>query len=558
VPPARLAAYLRDLSALLKKYDYKTVLYGHFGEGCVHCRMDWDLLTADGIAKWKRFLEEAAELVISYGGSLSGEHGDGQARGWLLPKMFGEELVAAFREFKAIWDPEGRMNPGKVVDPDPVDANLRLGTAYRPAEPATRFRFPADQGSFARAALRCVGAGVCRRQEGGLMCPSYRATRDERETTRGRARLLFEMLRGDPVAGGWRSLEVKEALDLCLACKGCKGECPVNVDMASYKAEFFSHFYEGRLRPREAYAFGLVGRWAPLAARAPRLANAAAHAPGLGGLLKLLVGIHPARHIPALAPQSFRRWFARRARSQGDGPAVLLWADTFNNYFRPQTAIAAVEVLEAAGFRVEVDERPFCCGRPLYDYGMLPTAKSWLSRIVTALAPRLRAGMPVVVLEPSCASVFRDELLNFFPEDEDAQRLARQTFLLSEILERSAPGWQPPRLGKKAIVQGHCHQQAVLRMDDERAVLGRLGLDFEVLDSGCCGMAGAFGFERRHYDVAQQIGERVLLPAVRQAAPETLILADGFSCREQIAQSTGRQALHLAEVLRMAMHEGSA
>lgn len=555
VPPARIGDYLRDLRALLDRYDYACSFFGHFGQGCVHTRIDFDLTSRAGIARFRAFLDAAAELVLRYGGSLSGEHGDGQARAALLPKMFGDELVAAFREFKAIWDPAGKMNPGKVVDPNPPDANLRLGAGYDPPAVRTHFAFPDDGGSFARATLRCVGVGACRRHGGGTMCPSYMVTREEEHSTRGRARLLFEMLEGDPLGEGWRSEAVHDALDLCLACKGCKGDCPVHVDMATYKAEFLAHYYAGRLRPRAAYAMGLIPWWARLAARAPGLANAVAGAPLLSAAVKRLAGIDRRRKVPAFAPETFTAWFARREAPTGDHPRVLLWPDTFNNHFHPATGAAAVQVLEAAGFRVALPGRPLCCGRPLYDWGMLALARRQLRQIIAALKDDIRAGTPLVVLEPSCASVFRDELRNLFPHDEDAKRLARQTYLLGEFLERHAPDFQPPKLARKAIVHGHCHQKAVMGMDADETILRRLGIECETLDSGCCGMAGAFGFERGvHYEVSIKAGERVLLPAVRRTAPETLIVADGFSCREQIAQATDRRALHLAHVIQLALH----
>jgi FAD/FMN-containing dehydrogenase/Fe-S oxidoreductase len=562
VAPEKLGGYLRDLRGLFDRYGYECALYGHFGQGCVHVRIDFDLVTAEGISRFRSFMDDAADLVVRYGGSLSGEHGDGQARAELLPKMFGDELMAAFREFKAIWDPDGKMNPGKVVDPYPIVSNLRLGTDYHPADVQTHFFFPADHGSFAHATLRCVGVGKCRRLgsekiDDNTMCPSFMVTREEQHTTRGRARLLFEMLRGDALTDGWRSEPVKEALDLCLACKGCKGDCPVNVDMATYKAEFLSHYYEGRRRPRSAYAFGLIMYWARLASLAPRLVNLFTQTPVLRGAAKAAVGMAPQRQIPSFAPETFTSWFRRRGPRNQGAPRLLLWPDTFNNYFHPETAVAAVEVLEAAGYQVTIPERWLCCGRPLYDYGMLDRAKGMLRQILDALRLEIEAGVPVVGLEPSCVAVFRDELTNLFPHDEDAHRLARQTYMLSEFLGEKADGYQPPKLERKAIVQGHCHHKAVMKLDAEEALMRAIGLDYAVLPAGCCGMAGSFGFEAGdRYDVSIQAGERALLPAVRDAADDTLVIADGFSCREQIRQGTDRRALHVAQVLRMAMRDG--
>jgi FAD/FMN-containing dehydrogenase/Fe-S oxidoreductase len=553
VAPEKLGNYLRDFRALVERYGYRGAYYGHFGQGCVHMNISFDMHTADGIKHFHDFMEEGSELVIRYGGSLSGEHGDGQVNGEFLHKMYGPELVQAFREFKALWDPDWKMNPGKVVDAYRPDQNLRLGTTYHPPELHTRFHYQDDLGSFARATLRCIGIGRCRRTEQGTMCPSFMVTREEKHSTRGRAHLLFEMLQGDPV-GGWRDDSVKEALDLCLSCKGCKGDCPVNVDIATYKAEFLSHYYQRRLRPRNAYAFGLIYWWARLASHMPRLVNAVTHVPLLSNLAKFAAGMAMEREIPTFAPQTFSAWFRQRGERNVDCPPVLLWPDTFNNYFHPETAQAAVEVLENVGYRVVLPPRSLCCGRPLYDYGMLMLARYLLKQILTTLRPQIQEGLPVVVLEPSCAAVFRDELLNLLPHDEDAKRLSQQTFLLSEFLRKKAVDCRLPKMKRKAIVHGHCHHKAIMTMKDEDAVLQRLGLDYTMLDSGCCGMAGAFGFEAgEHYEVAMKCGERVLLPAVRAAEKDSLIIADGFSCREQIAQASDRHALHLAQVIQLAM-----
>jgi len=558
VAPEDVGKYLRDLKGLLDKYGYTASLYGHFGQGCIHCSIDFDLYTAEGIARWKQFLNEAAHLVTSYGGSLSGEHGDGQARGSLLPIMFGDTIMQAFREFKAAWDPRGKMNPGKVIDAYPVDENLRWGTHYHPWEPTTHFSFRGDRGSFSYAANRCVGTGKCRKHNGGTMCPSYMVTREEKHSTRGRSRLLFEMLEGNPLTDGWRDEAVKDALDLCLACKGCRGECPVSVDMATYKAEFLSHYYDGHKRPVAAYAFGFMYRWARLASHMPRTANFATQTPLLRSIAKGTVTMAQQRRIPRFANQTFRAWFEKRAPRNSGKPRVLLWPDTWNNHFHPDTAKAAVEVLEAAGFQVLIPRTSLCCGRPLYDYGMLKQAKKMLEGILRALRTELRAGMRVVGLEPSCVSVFRDELTNMLPDDDDAQRLHDQTFLLTEFLANTAPTFSPPALRRKAVVHGHCHQKSVLDFNCEETLLKKLDLDYTVLDSGCCGMAGAFGFEKAHYDVSIACGERVLLPAVRSAASDALIVTNGFSCREQISQTTDRRPVHIAQVLKMAIDGGAS
>ncbi len=502
----------------------------------------------------------------------------------------------AFRKFKSVWDPDWKMNPGKLIGPagqppNKLDENLRLGADYAPWEPQTHFHFPEDEGSLAHATSRCVGVGKCRREEGGVMCPSYRATRDEEHSTRGRAHLLWEMTqspaREDPIIrDGWRSEAVKQSLDLCLACKGCKTDCPVNVDVATYKAEFLSHYYEGRLRPRSAYAFGNIDLWARIASQAPGLVNLTTQLPFLRDIAKLAAGIPHQRSIPAFAPETFKQWFhrtrsggrlrppseAQRATPWKSGPSgprqadqydralappVLLWPDTFNNYFLPSTARAAVHVLEAAGYQVRIPRANLCCGRPLYDFGMLDRAEALLLEILDQLEPEIEAGTPVIGLEPSCVAVFRDELLNLFPHDQRAQALARQTFLLSEFLEqkldKNSANAPLPQLNRKALLHGHCHHKSIMKMTAEESLLHHIGVDFQSPAPGCCGMAGSFGFEQDHYDISQAIGELELLPAVRCAPADWLIIADGFSCREQIAQGTPRHALHVAEVLELAL-----
>lgn len=550
VPPDRVGVYLRDLRRLLERFGYHCSLYGHLGQGCIHTRIDFDLLTKAGIENYRAFIREAAHLVVSHGGSLSGEHGDGQARAEFLPIMFGDDLIRAFQEFKGIWDPDGKMNPGKVVDPFRADQNLRLGVLYNPPAWKTHFTIPEDDGSFARATTRCVGVGTCRREGGGTMCPSYMVTREEMHSTRGRARLLFEMVEGDVLREGWRDEHVREALDLCLSCKGCKGDCPVQVDMATYKAEFLSHYYSGRIRPVAAYSMGRIHRWARLATKVPRLANFMTTAPFISALAKRIAGIAGERSVPQFAPQTFKAWFKKGHHTAPGKPRVILWADTFNNAFHPDVAIAGAQVLEAVGYEVYVYEDELCCGRPLYDFGYLDQAKRLLRRILDVMHSDIAAGVPVVGLEPSCVAVFRDELCNLFPHDQDAQRLRQQTYLLSEFLMKGPVRATLPSLGGKALLHGHCHQKSIMGMKDELDVMAALGIEVEMPETGCCGMAGAFGFERNHYDVSIKVGERVLLPAVRASSGSTLIVADGFSCREQIRQVTGRRALHLAEVVK--------
>lgn len=566
VPPEKLGIYLRQITALMNDYGYRSPLYGHFGQGCVHSRINFDLESEPGIRKFRDFLDRATDLVIALGGSISGEHGDGQARGALLPKMFGPELMQAFREFKGLWDPENRMNPGKVVDPVAVygpEENLRLGAGYRSPNPETYFQFPDDHGSMGEATLRCVGVGACRKTHSGTMCPSYMATGEEQHSTRGRAHLLWEMLEGKVLPGGWQNEGVREALDLCLSCKACKTECPVNVDMATYKAEFLAHYYEGRRRPLQHYAFGFMDRLAHAASLipgvTPRLANLTMGMPGAADAIRKMLCVAPQRTLPRFAAENFRRAWqrsegrgavpARDAGSDG-GRTVFLWPDTWNNYFHPEALHAAARVLGAAGFSIEIPQRHVCCGRPLYDFGFLSEARAYLEKILRTFAEQIDAGLPFVFLEPSCATVFRDELINFFPQDRRARKLADQTLLLSQLLVRYAPEFQPAQhAGKKIVLHGHCHHKSAMKMTDEVELLRRTGAEVELLDSGCCGMAGPFGFEHDKYEVSQALGERVLLPAVRAAAGDTLLVADGFSCREQIAQNTPRRAVHFAEVI---------
>ncbi|HZQ61234.1 MAG TPA: FAD-linked oxidase C-terminal domain-containing protein [Casimicrobiaceae bacterium] len=555
VPPQRLGDYLRDFRKLLERYHYVGDLYGHFGQGCVHTRIDFDLETQPGIDKYRRFVRDAAELVTSYGGSLSGEHGDGQSKAAFLGIMYGPELVRGFGEFKAIWDPQGRMNPGKVVDAYDPTENLRLGAHHNPAQVTTIFHYPADRGNFNRAILRCVGVGECRREHGGTMCPSYRVTREEKHSTRGRARMLFEMQKGEVIRGGWRDPHVRDALDLCLACKGCKGDCPVNVDMATYKAEFMSHHYRGRVRPMPAYSMGLIYWWARAAAHAPRLANAFTQGEALSRITRRLGGLTPERPLPAFASPTFAHWFKRehRSRSASAGRRVILWPDTFTNHFLPEAGKAAVAVLTAAGCDVVLPKRPLCCGRPLYDWGMLDLALSLWRQTLATLKDDIEAGTPVIGLEPACVAAFRDELANLLPYDENAKRLCKQTFMLSEFLRDI--GYRPPRLERRALVHMHCNHRAVMHTDAEEWLLRELGVDYQVPDDGCCGLAGSFGFERHKYELSMKIGEQKLLPAVRGAHPDTLVVADGFSCREQIRHGAQRRALHVAEIAAMALRQ---
>jgi Fe-S oxidoreductase len=548
VAPERLGPYLRDFRRLLDRFEYHGALYGHFGQGCVHTRTNFDLETPAGIARFRAFIDAAADLVVTYGGSLSGEHGDGQARAHLLPKMFGDRLVGAFSEFKRVWDPDGLMNPGKVVDAHSPTDKLRR-PAYRPAHQPTFFPLRAE-GGIAGAALRCVGVGKCRKTAAGTMCPSFMVTRDERHSTRGRAHLLFEMLQSETVTDGWQSGAVKEALDLCLACKACKTECPVSVDMATYKAEFLAHHYERRMYPARAHLFGHIDWWAALAARAPRVVNALASFRPVAGPLLSAAGVATERPLPRFAGETFQRWWRHRPR-RSNGPRVILWSDTFTNYFHPEVGRAAVQVLERLGYRIEVPPQ-MCCGRPLYDFGMLESASEHLERILVALGDAGQDRVPVLVLEPSCFATFRDEAPNLFPDAPAARSLADRVVLLETFLQPHFERGELPPLSGEAIVHLHCHQQALSGRDAAAAALGATALDARLLDAGCCGMAGSFGFDKRHYKVSIDVGERVLLPAVRNAPPGAAIIANGFSCREQIRHLAGRQACHFAQVV----HQG--
>ncbi|MFD9881765.1 FAD-binding and (Fe-S)-binding domain-containing protein [Streptomyces alboflavus] len=568
VPPARLGPYLRDFRALLGEHGLRGTPYGHFGDGCIHVRIDFDLLTSGGISRFRRFSEDLADLVVVHGGSLSGEHGDGQARAELLPKMYGAELVRFFERVKDLWDPAGLLNPDMLVRPAPLDTNLRF--APLPREPVdVAFGYPHDGGDFSAAVRRCVGVAKCRTTTaasgGGVMCPSFRATGEEEHSTRGRARLLHEMLAGEVVEDGWRSTEVRDALDLCLSCKGCRSDCPVGVDMATYKAEFLHHHYAGRLRPAAHYAMGRLPRWLRLlaATRTARVANLLAAVGPLAALAKRLGGIEPRRALPRVAPLTFRQWWRRRTRgdmsTQGavrSVGTVLLWPDTFTDHLSPSVARAAVRVLEAAGLTVVLPPDGVCCGLTYVSTGQLDQARAVQRRTLELMRPLLAAGTPLVVLEPSCAAALKTDLVELAAPDEPGARdLAASVRTFAQALEEYAPDWRPPRLDRPAVGQTHCHQHAVLGDEAERRLRAAAGLDGD-LSGGCCGLAGNFGFEKGHHDVSTACAEEQLLPAVRQAPPGAEVLADGFSCRTQLDQLAGVRGRHLAEVLAEALDEG--
>jgi FAD/FMN-containing dehydrogenase/Fe-S oxidoreductase len=545
VPPAQLGGYLRDFEALLAEHGLDGLIYGHFGDGCVHVRIDFPLASAP--QRYREFVVAAAQLVGSCGGSMSGEHGDGRARGELLPYMYSAAAIDTMAAVKAVFDPGNLFNPGVLVDPAPVDADLRLPLA-RPLRSGLGFAYPADDGDLSVAVHRCTGVGKCRADTtgaGGVMCPSYLATRDEKDSTRGRARVLQELANGT-VVRGFRSAEVAEALDLCLSCKGCSADCPAGVDMATYKAEVLYQRYRHRPRPPAHYSLGWLPRWAALAARAPALANAFLANPVLAGLAKRLGGIDPRRPLPRFASRSFRDWFARRPARPG--PAVLLWVDTFTDHFTPEVGRAAVAVLEAAGYAVQITAEPVCCGLTWISTGQLDGARRQLRRSLRALEPALRAGHPIVGLEPSCTAVLREELASLLPADPRAASVGAATRTLAELLTETS-GWAPPDLsGVRAVAQPHCHQHAVMGWHADAALLARAGAEVKAV-GGCCGLAGNFGVERGHYDVSVAVAQTALLPAVRDAAPGTVVLADGFSCRTQLDQLAGVPAQHLAQLL---------
>uniref|UniRef100_UPI0030CAED15 FAD-binding and (Fe-S)-binding domain-containing protein n=1 Tax=Pseudonocardia sp. D17 TaxID=882661 RepID=UPI0030CAED15 len=570
VPPERFGAYLREFDRVLADHGRRGVYYGHFGDGCLHVRIDFDLLSRSGIANFRGFMEAAADLVVAHGGSLSGEHGDGTARAELLPRMYPPSIIEGFEEFKAVWDPDDRMNPGCLVRPAKLDDDLRVFVGMPSIADTPQLAFADDRGSFTRATRRCLGVGRCVTGSGGVMCPSYRATGEEMHSTRGRARLLFEMANGQVVGGGWDSPDVAEALDLCLSCKGCKRDCPVGVDMAAYKAEFLAQHWAGRRRPASHYSMGALPRWLGIVGRLPaRLVdalNAAARGP-LAAPAKRLAGIDPRRAIPPIARTSFTRSAARRplravrpARARRG--RLLLWPDTFTDHFDPAIATDAVAVLEALGYAVELPPRAVCCGLTWKSTGQLDTARKVVARSLRTIRPWLTAGVPVVGLEPSCTAALRADAAELLPDDPDVALLADGVRTFAEVLARHAdelPGLVTAP-GGRALVQVHCHQHAELGVDADRTVMRALGIDAEVLDSGCCGLAGDFGFEDGHYDVSMACAERVLLPAVRAADADVAVLADGFSCRTQLRQAGTREPVHLAQLAARALglHRGNS
>ncbi|MDQ4118818.1 MAG: FAD-binding oxidoreductase [Actinomycetota bacterium] len=568
VPPERFGAYLREFDKVLERHGRKGIYYGHFGDGCLHVRIDFDLLSPAGVANFRAFMTDAADLVVAHGGSLSGEHGDGQARAELLPRMYPPEVIAGFETFKSIWDPDERMNPGRVTRPATMDQNLRVQLGMPTMRDTPMLAFAEDRGSFTRATRRCLGVGKCVVDGSGVMCPSWNVTGEEKHSTRGRARLLFEMANGEVITDGWQSDEVAEALDLCLSCKGCKSDCPVGVDMAAYKTEFLAQRYKGRLRPVTHYSMGALPLWLHLVGGLPagvvaRL-NGLARRPRIAALVKKLGGIAPERDIPPIAHETFTATAAARGAAagarvpdlgiaQGSRGRVLLWTDTFTDHFDPVIANDAVAVLTALGYTVELPPRAVCCGLTWTSTGQITAARAVLARSLAAIAPWLRDGVPVVGLEPSCTAALRSDAAELLPGDPMVARLRSGVRTFAELLRDRADDLSSAAARRsgpapEVLVQVHCHQHAELGVEADRGVLDALGVQATVLDSGCCGLAGNFGFEDGHYDVSMACAERALLPAVRAADPQVDLLADGFSCRTQVRQAGEREPVHLAQL----------
>jgi Fe-S oxidoreductase len=548
VPPARLGSYLRALRGLLQEQGLQAISYGHYGEGCIHLRVGFGLSEVGGEERFERFMDAAADLVVAHGGSLSGEHGDGRARGPLLEKQFSPQMRDAFAEFKAIWDPAGILNPQIIVAPADVSDDLRT-TSLTVLTEATTQAFGADGGDFRSAVDRCIGVGRCVSTQGStLMCPSFRATRDERHSTRGRARLLQEMMSGSLADAGWRSNEVRDALDLCLSCRGCVSQCPTGVDMAAYKAEFLDHHYRRRRRPLSHYSLGWLPLWLKVSARVPWLVNAVTRSRLSGRLFSRVAGIAEDRGIPAIAARAFTRDRQPRPSGSAKHGTVVLWPDTFNNRLSPGVAHDAVRVLAAAGFETVVPERTVCCGLTWHTTGQLGMAKRVMQHSLGA--EELAGDEPVLVLEPSCATMLRTDLPELLPDDPRAAALARRVVTLAELLDGIEYTGPAPATADAtpAIAQPHCHQQAVLGVDADRRVMARNGIVISKELEGCCGLAGNFGAERGHEEIAHAVAELELLPALN-SAPGAPLMADGFSCRTQIDSLSGRKARHLAEVL---------
>lgn len=552
VDPNQLGNYLRELYALVESYDYKTSLYGHFGDGCIHARMTFDTRSHAGVAKWRRFSKEIAELVVKYNGSLSGEHGDGQAKAEFLPIMFGDNLMQAFRRFKHAWDPEHLMNPGKLIDAYRMDENLRLGPDYKTPQFESVLHFTEDADGFGRSTERCIGMGKCRAVD-GAMCPSYQATGEERFSTRGRAHLLHEVLRNEVIPNGFDDTDVAESLEHCLSCKACKTECPTQVDMAAYKAEFMSQHYKKRRRPLHHHAFGKAGNWLALMTRMPRLFNTLQSGPA-GQLLKSALGINKNKSLPTLDTSPFRQWAKKNADFHSNeftrfgsetGTPVVLWLDSVNNAYRPEILKTAVTLLSRCGFQILIAKNTFCCGRPLYEHGFLERAKKQIEDILNNFHCHLPDQASVVVLEPSCLSVFKDELQRFYPDDNRAKDLSLRTKTVAAFLTEQ--NFAPDKTLAKGIMHLHCHGKTTLQ--DDRDWMRQCFEELQEPDSGCCGMAGVYGLREPTSGIADTLYDRKLKSAVSSATENTMIVSNGYSCRKQIEDHSGIAVLHPVEII---------
>ena len=554
VDPMRLGDYLRKFYALVDEYGYKTSMYGHFGDGCIHARMTFDTRSESGVEHWRKFSQALATLVVEFGGSLSGEHGDGQAKAEFLPIMFGEELMDAFRRFKQAWDPDKRMNPGKVIDAYRMDENLRFSPSYKTPAINTRLSFREDAGGFGRTSERCIGMGKCRALD-GAMCPSYQITGEERYSTRGRAHLLHELLRGEVITDGWQNTDIADSLEHCLSCKACKSECPTQVDIATYKSEFMYRHYQGRRRPLHHRAFGYIGTLLPSLSKFTTIVNLVQKSP-LGRIGKGVLGVDTGKQLPSIAKQTFAVWAKRNASGhdanfywfgETSQSVIILWADTFNSHYRPHVLQSAVRVLQKTGFRVGISRDHFCCGRPLYEYGYLDQAEAQLRSILDKFYTTLPAAAPVIVVEPACLSVFRDELVRLVADDDRATDLASRTITLADHLHNQ--NILPKKALSTGVIHRHCHDKSLATATQDLTMMRQCFSELKEPESGCCGMAGTFGMRKKTQWIGQKLFARRLEPAISNSSDETYIVANGFSCHEQITDNTERKVLHPIEII---------
>jgi len=554
VDPLQLGQYLREFQALVDQYQYKTTLYGHFGDGCIHARITFDTRTESGVAKWREFSVAISKLVIKFGGSLSGEHGDGQAKAEFLPLMFGSELMKAFERFKAVWDNTNKMNPGKLIHANRMDEHLRYGPDYQQPKAQTIFLYPNDNGGIGRAFERCIGMGKCRSKT-TPMCPSYQASGEERFSTRGRAHLLHEMLRAEVITDGWDNTDIAESLEHCLSCKACKTDCPTQVDIASYKAEFMAQHYKHKRRPLSHHLFGKICQLLPTLGKTPQLSNAISNSSLVKKLILEPLGMRRNTALPALATTSFNSWAKQHSNSHQNqfywfgaehNPAVILWVDSFSNYYAPHILQAGLQALTKSGFRVGVAKKRFCCGRPLYEHGFLDKAKRQLIEILEHFLPNLPDDSSVIVLEPSCLTVFKDELINLKGTHPTAHDLSNRVTTLIDFL--SDNDIKPTKKLERAVLHMHCHHKALLAETKDKRWLSECFDTLEEPENGCCGMAGSFGMKEQTRSISDTLYQRRLKPAIEQSNESTLLVANGISCREQIERNSGRSVLHPAEI----------